>query len=328
MYKISYSLAALVLALQCGQKTFYEFSNLPPEVHWVLRSSGSPLMTLSDLRFPHMLETGADGTILRSEAYTQALNYNVPECTGKPAVIKKYYAALVKYNNLFTGQAPDLLPVNSVQRINEESEIGQFEFLNMSSLWLVSERSNVDVLAQPGQAGPLSVLHGEIHRGTRLSDTTLVALNGAFRYTMDPDLAGCFRAGYASADAFHNAFRRFRERAEMRGNSASVVFYSGAVVGTLIALTLKEAELASSSNFGVGHPINAQVKVDFSSSNVSITYEQHGSWKPTFDTTTFLTALSQRHDPMSAMSLVSANTQNYAVIGVVPERLILTEASR
>jgi len=305
--------------LSCGRVTFSEFSSLPSNVHWIL-SSGNPLMTLSDLQFPFFIETQSDGKIARSVRYNGAVNYNDEACAPLTDLIKKYNRTLVKYHDIVTGQAPDRITLEKILSVNEESDIGQFEYINSASLWFLSERTSADIDAQAKVPAGTTVLRGQMKAGTHISGSTLVAMTGAFKFTLDAPLARCLISGFETR-ALKNQFQTFRAQAASRGNRARAVVYTGAVVGSMISMQLRDAELAADANFDAGQAVGAKVKTEFSQSNLNITYEQHGGWREGFTLSKFLTELSQNQDPLAALGLMDRNASRYAVIGVVPVEL-------
>lgn len=316
-------LAGMVLGLPalagCGEVTFNEFSNLPEKIHWII-SSDNTTMTLSDLQYPYFIEARDDGRIVRTLKYMGPINQNDPACAPMPELIKKYNRALVKYQNITTGQAPDRLNLEKILSVNEESDIGQFEYLNSGSLWFLSRRTNMEVHGEGKVPGGANILSGAVKAGTHLSSSTLVAMTGAFKFSLEAPLARCMIAGHAT-QALKNKFRTFAAEAASRDHTAYAVVYTGAVVGTMISLQLNDVELVQDASFDAGQAIGAKVKAEFSSSNVSINYGQHGRWKEGFTLASFLEQISQKKDPLAALGLLDANTANYAVIGVVPVKM-------
>lgn len=305
----------------CGEVTFNEFSTLPAKIHWII-STDNTTMTLSDLQFPYFIEAREDGRIVRSFKYMGVINQNDPACASMPELIKKYNRALVKYQNITTGQSPDRLNLEKILSVNAENDIGQFEYLNSGSLWFLSRRTSMELHGEGKFPGGANILSGAVKAGTHLSNSTLVAMTGAFKFSLDAPLARCMIAGHTT-QALKNKFASFAAEAAARNHTAYAVVYTGAVVGTMISLQLNDAELAQDANFDAGQAIGAKVKAEFSSSNVSLNFDQHGRWKEGFSLAAFLDQLAEKKDPVAALGLLDANTANYAVIGVVPVKLEL-----
>lgn len=305
----------------CAATTLSEFAaeSMPTDVKWVLTSK-SLATTLSDIRRLKFVEYAPDGTVIQEREFVGYPDDNQASCQNFSPDANPFNEAkkdlLVKLNNAALSKSPRLAE-DELQRMNE-SKLGKFEILNTQGLWFVRDLTSLDV--KGGTSIP-NAFDGSLRAGIDQSNLLLIALVATLKFTVNDEFMQCTRDGYLASTDYKQALAKFRSGAKPGSRVASIVT-RGAVIGSLLGLTVKSTSFSSAANAKLPPTAsNAAFSLELSSSNVSLNYQQYGIIDSEFDLAQMLEILRTKQDAGKLLSRLRESTTKMAVVGTLVEEI-------
>lgn len=317
MAKATITLILCVFFSGCVTQKLSEVASreLPDDAVWVV---ARPTLTrsLSDLDKLRFVETNSQGVIVREKVFEGTYDRNIGQCAGFSALANPFEerTELVELNNEVLLQNPNI-EATAIASLNR-TPFGKFEVLNTQALWFA--RTSTNIQTETGATIPKGVIRGSIKAGRKGGDLLLIAVVSTLKFTASNEYRECLVSGYKNNPDTKTHLARFASASQV-DNITKAVVYEGAVVGSLVGLTITEATFDSNIDAKASaSEYNVKFTAELSLDNISLDYKQYGILDDSFSLERALDILKTKRDSNEVLKLLRKSTTRMAIVAVVP----------